>query len=211
MLTDFIFPGIGIGLSAVSVPGPLTAYLLNVTLRFGWRRALFVIFSPLIVDTPIIIAVLLLLDKLQAIVPAAIGIIRLLGGLLLLWIAWGAYRQFRAGKGFDTGDTEAVPETPGQIFRKAMLMNVVSPGPYLFWTTVNGPLLLKALNISLLHALAFLVAFYGTFLGGLLLVAFIFDKLGQINPRATRWMLALTIVLMVFFGGRLIIQGLTGN
>lgn len=208
MLTEFVLPGIGIGLSAVSVPGPLTAYLLNVTLRFGWRRSLFVICSPLVVDVPIILAVLFLLDKLQAIVPAAIGVIQIIGGLVLLRIAWGAWQQFRAGMSFDTGETKNVPETPGQIFRTALLMNAVSPGPYLFWSTVNGPMLLKALNISPLHALAFLVAFYGTFLGGLLVLAFTFDKLGQINPRFTRWMLLITIGLMIFFGASLILQGI---
>lgn len=206
MLTDFILPAVGLGLSAVSTPGPLTVYLLNVTLRHGWRYGRYVMAAPLVVDAPIIVLVLLFLNTLQAILPAALSLIQLAGGVLLLWIARGAEQQYRAGVTFGATGGKEIPETPRQIFRKALMMNVVSPGPYLFWTTVNGPLLLKALDISLLHAAAFLVSFYTIFLGGLLLLAYVFDRLGQIDPRLTRMLMLVTIVLMLFFGLRLILD-----
>jgi threonine/homoserine/homoserine lactone efflux protein len=222
VLTEFILPGIGFALSAVTVPGPLTAYLLHVTLRGGWRRGLYVIVSPLVVDIPIILMALLILNQLQAVVPVAIRLIQVAGGLLLLWIARGAWQQYRAGAqpgagaaavGVKVGvGVEAGPmdDAPRHIFRRALLMNVLSPGPYLFWSTVNGPLLLRALAVSPLHAAGFLVAFYGTFLGGLLLLSLLFDRLGHLNPRFTRGLLLATVVLLLLFGGRLIVQGLTG-
>lgn len=206
MLSQFILPGISLGLSATSVPGPLQAYLLNVTLRYGWQRGILVIFAPLIVDTPVIIVTVFLLGQLPQPVLEAI---RVAGGLLLLYIAWGAYQQFRQGAQFgpQAGDGEAVPTlTRIEILRNAVLMNALSPGPYLFWATVNGPLLIAALEQSIFHALGFLLAFYGTFLGGMALLVALFDRIGRINAQITRWLIAFTVVLLVWFGTRLIAE-----
>lgn len=41
---------------------------------------------------------------------------------------------------------------------------IISPGPYLFWLTVTGPILLSALRISTLNTAAFLLGFYGVFI-----------------------------------------------
>ena len=212
MLTQFVIPGISFGLSAVSIPGPLQAYLLNVTLTYGWRRGLLVVLAPLIVDTPVIIVTVFLLGQLP---DWAIQGIRLAGGLLLLWIAWGAYQQFRSGAQFGPSkgqheDANAPPETvrSGQIMRMAIMMNALSPGPYLFWATVNGPLLIAALDQSLFHALVFMVSFYGTFLGGMTILVFIFDRLGRINERVTRGIIGFTVILLLGFGTRLIAEAL---
>jgi threonine/homoserine/homoserine lactone efflux protein len=32
---------------------------------------------------------------------------------------------------------------PWHLLRRAVLSNVVSPGPYLFWGTIHGPLVLE--------------------------------------------------------------------
>ncbi|MEL7234435.1 MAG: hypothetical protein AAGK74_08065, partial [Chloroflexota bacterium] len=56
--------GVSLGFAAAALPGPLQAYLLNTALTQGWRRALFVLVSPLIVDIPIILAVLLALNTM---------------------------------------------------------------------------------------------------------------------------------------------------
>lgn len=209
MLQSFIIPGISLGLSASALPGPLHAFLINTTLMFGWRKGRWVVLSPLITDAPIIILMLFILGQLP---DAALQVIRFIGGCLLLWIAWGAWGQYRAGVTLTAGDAA---ETDAQsiqdvtiisILGKAVLMNYFSPGPYLFWATVNGPLLLSALEISLLHAAAFLIAFYGTFLGMMGVVVFAFHKLGQMDQRVVRRVMLLTIALLVWFGTALIFE-----
>lgn len=204
MLTDFILPGISLALSAIAIPGPLQAYLLNVTLQHGWRRGLLVVVSPLITDVPIIALTLFLLSGLQGISPNAIKLIQIAGGLLLLNIARGAWQQFQAGVSLGAASDKMADSSPRRILATGIMMNFLSPGPYIFWSTVNGPLLLKGLAISPVHALAFLLAFYGTFLGGLSLLVVIFDRVGRLNMRVMRGLLVVTIVLLIYFGTRLI-------
>lgn len=208
MLEAFILPGITLGLTAGVLPGALQAYLINTTLLYGWRRGLWVVISPLIIDGPVIIIVVFILGQLPDVV---LQVIRFLGGLLLLWVAWGAYRQYRAGisLGGDLSEEKAkeAPK-PQSILGKALLMNLLSPGPYLFWTTVNGPLLIEALELSLWHVAAFLIAFYGTFLAMMSIVVLIFDRVGKMNDRVVRWALLFTIVLLLWFGTTLITEAI---
>ncbi len=199
MLESLILPGISFGLAATALPGPLQAYLISTTLALGWRRGILVIFSPLITDAPIILLVLFILGRSP---DALIPFIQLIGGLFLLWLAWGAWKDYRAGSYVDA-DAEATPvmATDGKrVLLRAVVMNFFSPGPYLFWGTVNGRLLLDGLEQSLLHGLVFLVAFYGTFLGGLALTVFIFARIGQLDARFSRLVLLTTIVLLAIFG-----------
>ncbi len=206
MFETIILPAISLGLSAVSVPGPLQAYLLNVTLRYGWRRGIFVVLSPLVTDGPIILVTVFLLGQLDE---RIIQGIRVAGGLVLLWIAWGAWQQYRAGASYtaevDSDDPRlGASVSPWRVLGTACAMNFVSPGPYLFWTTVTGPLLLEALEISPLAALGMLLSFYGTFIGGMVILVLVFNQMGQINQRVTNTILLLTIGLLLWFGTRLI-------
>jgi hypothetical protein len=54
-----------------------------------------------------------------------------------------------------------------------------------------------------------LIAFYGTFLLILAVTVFIFDHLRHLDERVTRAVLLLTIVILVWFGVTLVVQGLT--
>lgn len=204
MFSSIVLPAISLGLSATSIPGPLQAYLLNVTLNYGWRRGLLVIFSPLITDGPIIF---LTVFVLQQVPEWAIQLIRFGGGFLLLWIAWGAWQQLQSGAKFTASDTTVVKGTisPLKVLSTASAMNVFSPGPYLFWSTVTGPLLLEALEISPWWGLAMLVGFYGTFLGGMAVLVILFNRLGTIGADVTRYILVITIGLLTWFASQLII------
>lgn len=202
MLETIIIPAIGYGLSATSLPGPLQAYLLNVTLRAGWRRGMFVILSPLVTDGPIILLTVFLLGQLP---DWAIQGIRIAGGLLLLWIAWGAWQALRSGANFSASANDEAT-TPRRVLMTASAMNFFSPSPYLFWATVNGPLLLRALEIGPVAALGMLLGFYGTFLCGMALLVIVFSRLGSIDERMTRLILWLTLILLLWFGTGLIAE-----
>jgi threonine/homoserine/homoserine lactone efflux protein len=205
MFAQFIAPAMTFGLSAVSIPGPLQALLINIALQDGWRRALWVVLAPPLVDIPIIIVTVFLLGQLP---DGILQVIRIVGGLLLLWIAWGAYGQFRTGAGFtvDADGQESEAYTPRRALMTAMAMNAISPGPYLFWSTITGPLLLSALEQSVFYGIAFLLAFYGTFLGSLIVLAYVVGRIGGVNVRFTTYLLLLTIILLVYFGTSLIAE-----
>jgi threonine/homoserine/homoserine lactone efflux protein len=200
----YITTGISFALSAVAIPGALQANLLNVTLRYGRSSGLAIIFSPLISDIPILILMVFILGQLPE---WALDAIRIFGGLFLWYLALNAYRQLRAGETFRAAQGE-IAESPRQLMAKAVIINLLTPGPYIFWGTLNGPVFLQALRESPLNAAAFMLAFYGTFIGGLAFIVLAFARLGSISPRITRNILLFTIILLVFFGARLIAEGL---
>lgn len=203
-MLSLITSGVTLGWTAGLLPGPLKTYLIQTTLMLGWRRALIIVVSPLIADFPLILLVVFVLAQFP---PEFIRAIQLIGGVFVLWLAWGAWKQFRAGTFVKPGE-----EAPGTSHRKvlggALLLNVLSPGPYIFWGTVNGPLLVQGLRESIFHGLAFLVAFYGTFLGTMIAQIVIFDRLRRIDPRVTRALLLIIALALVLFGASLIGQGL---
>ncbi|MEO1287268.1 MAG: LysE family transporter [Chloroflexota bacterium] len=209
MFEAIILPAMSLGLSAASVPGPLQAYLLNITLNYGWRRGLLVILSPLIVDGPVIFVTVFVLQQVP---DWAIQLIRVGGGILLLWIAWGAWQQLRSGAQFTSDDETTIKANISQlkVLGTSVAMNTFSPGPYLFWSTVTGPLLIEALDISLWAGIGMLLGFYGVFLGGMALLVFVFDRLGTIDQTVTEIILVITIGLLVWFATQLIIADAMG-
>lgn len=134
----FLLQGLALGLTAAASPGPFQTYLISQALTGGWRRSAPIAFAPLISDPPIILAILLFLNQLP---PQFLQIISLVGGLFVLYMAWGLWKSWRIGAGEAT--EEAGPPRGGVL--RGVLMNTLSPGPYTFWTLVCGPLLLSAL------------------------------------------------------------------
>jgi len=208
MLQQFILPAMSFALSATTVPGPLTAYIVNTTLTQGWRKALLVVFAPLITDAPIIILMTFILGQMP---PEVLNIIRMGGGILLLYIAYGAWQQYQSDIMLDTVNKpseDAELQSWQRVMMTGVMMNYLSPGPYLFWATVNGPLLISALEISVGHAIVFLIAFYGTFLVGLCGWVFLFHYIGQADERYLRIIILLTIGLLIWFGTSLIMSAI---
>jgi threonine/homoserine/homoserine lactone efflux protein len=205
MLFDTLGFAVSFGLSAVAIPGALQTNLLNVTLRQGWRRGLVLVFTPLLTDAIIAPLVLIFLQQLSE---GVLDAIRIVGGLFLLFIAWGAYQQLRANATFGASGAEVSTESWQKVFLKGVGINFLTPGPYIFWATITGPKFLEVARESWVYAVAYLLGFYTVFIGGLLLLVFVFHRLGSISPLVTRRILQFTIVLLLFFGGRLIAEGL---
>lgn len=201
-LLEFWLRGAGLGVAAAGAPGPLQAFLISESLAGGWRRGLLVTLSPLISDAPIVIVMTFLLGKLPAI---AIHGLNLAGGFFVFYLAWGVWREWRQPV---TGQQAAAPTRSG--LRRAVLMNLLSPGPYLFWGLINGPLLLSAWQQSAAHAALFLLGFYGVFLAGMMLMVGVFHQARRFGPRLVRGLMLLSILLLLVFGFLLWQQGLSG-
>jgi threonine/homoserine/homoserine lactone efflux protein len=206
MLQQFIIPAISFGVSATTLPGPSIAYLVNTTLTQGWRKALLVVLAPFITDPPIILLMVFILEQMP---DSVLKMIQIGGGLLLYFIAWGAWQQYQSDAIFKKVTDEATARRSGrQVLATGVMMNFLSPGPYLFWGTINGPLLVKALELSVGHAIAFLIAFYGTFLLGLSSWVLLFHFVGKINERYLKMIILGTIVLLLGFGTSLILSAI---
>jgi threonine/homoserine/homoserine lactone efflux protein len=201
ILITFILQGAALGLSAAASPGPLQTYLISETLRGGWRRGALVSLAPLASDPPIVLAILLLLNQLPAWLLRGIN---LAGGVYVWYLAWGLWRDWRAETGKGLPDLDANPGS----FKKAVLMNVLSPGPYTFWSLLAGPILLEALQAHSLYGAGFVGGFYGVFIGGMLGLAAVFHQARRFGTAAIRALLLVSLLVLVVFGGILLLRGL---
>jgi len=211
LLLTFALQGAALGLTAAASPGPFQTLLISESLAGGWRRGAPVAFAPLITDLPIILLTLFLLDQIPATFLRGVS---LAGGLFVLYLAWGLWRGWRSGSGGQDGG-----RGPGDRERSAaqltglgrgVLVNFLSPGPYLFWGLVNGPILLAALRQSPLHGGAFVIGFYGIFITGLLGLAGIFHQARRLGPQVVHALLLASILILVIFGALLLKQGIWG-
>jgi len=203
MPITFFLQGAALGLASGASPGPYQTFLISEALSGGWRRAAPAALAPLITDLPIILFSLFVLNLLPS---YFLRIISLAGGLFVFYLAWGLWRSWRAGAGQSLD--QAPPPSHG--LRKAVLVNFLSPGPYLFWGLVNGPILLDALHQSYLHAAAFLVGFYGVFISFNLGLELLFAQARRLGPRVVRALLLVSIFILVIFGVILIKEGIWG-
>ncbi|MDX2078942.1 MAG: LysE family translocator [bacterium] len=201
----YIAQAVGFGFAAGTIPGPFTMYIISTTLTYGWRRGILVIFSPLLVDIPIILVMVFMLGQLP---DAIIRLIQIAGGSYSLWLAWATWKSVQKGVTFDT--QIEVPTTTRDLMLRAFLMNALSSGPYIFWGTITGPILRDALDQSLLHAGVFMASFYITFLSILAMWVLAFDRLRRVDPRFTRALFMVSVVVLAILGIWLIFEAISG-
>jgi threonine/homoserine/homoserine lactone efflux protein len=178
-------------------PGPFQAFLLSLVARYGWRRAMPAVLAPLISDPPIVTVVLLVLTRLPA---QFLSVLRVGGGLFLLYLAWGAWQAWRAERQSDGALAEPPSGSTLRAILKASLMNALSPGPYLFWATISGPILIAGWRASPALGLSFLLGFYAALIGGMALFVLVAGLTGRIDPRLNRGLGLVSAVALLAFG-----------
>lgn len=189
--------GIGAGLS----PGPLMALVVSETMRRGVAAGIRVALAPLVTDLPIIILILLGLERVarHGMLP---GILSLVGGALVIWMGIGELRKTGAGVVVAEARPEAHP------LRRGILVNILSPYPYLFWLGVGGPMVLRAWGQSPAAALVFLGSFYLLLVGSKVLLAWAVGRLTFLSSAAYRNILRTLGLLLCLFGLSLVREGL---
>jgi threonine/homoserine/homoserine lactone efflux protein len=192
-MVSFLLRGLGLGFAAGIQPGPLQTYFITQSLGHGWRRTLLAAFAPLLSDGPIVALVLLVLSQ----VPAWLQrLLYVAGGLFILYLAWAAFQNWRRME----APTVQPPHSGGQSLFRAALTNVLSPGPYLFWSMVNGPILLQGWDEAPSHGLGFLLGFYGAMIGLNIAIILVFGLAGEVGERVRRAMLGLSALALTGFG-----------
>ncbi len=166
-MTDALTIGILLGLSAGLAPGPLLMLVISETLQNDVRSGVKVALAPLITDLPIIALTVLVLSELAK-YRGILGIVSLTGGCFVLFLGYKGVR-FR---GVEIGDTVRKP----QSLKKGILVNALSPHPYLFWAAVGGPTLTKAMAAGPVAPLLFLLGFYGLLVGSKILLAILVGR-----------------------------------
>lgn len=193
-MAEYLLIGIGFSFAAAVQPGPLQAFLLSSTAAHGWKRTLPAACSPLLSDGPIIVLALLLLRT----VPAAFaGAVQVAGGVLLLWLGALTLRQWRGLRKANVAEVSG--SAPRTLFQAAAV-NLLNPNPYLAWSLVLGPLLLRAWRAGPAYALAMMIAFYGTMVASLAAIIVIFGTVRALGPRVVRALLLASALTLLALG-----------
>jgi threonine/homoserine/homoserine lactone efflux protein len=193
-MVGYVIQGLGYGFAAAVQPGPFQTYIISQTLSRGWRRTLPAALAPLLSDGPIIALVLLVLSQ----VPDSLRrLLYVVGGLFILYLARNVFVAWR-----DFG-AQAPPTAPAPGQRsllRAALMNVLGPGPYVYWSLVTGPILLTGWRQTPANGIGFLVGFYVAMVGSLGGLILLFGTARRIGPKVNRALLGVSAVALVCFG-----------
>lgn len=189
----YIVQGIGYGLAAAAQPGPFQTYLISQTLIKGWKRTLPAAFAPLVSDGPIIALCLLVLSQVP---PWLQRFLSIAGGLLLLYLAYGAYETWKT---FDSTIPHIEAESQQSLLRAA-LINTLNPNPYIFWSLVTGPILVTGWRETPVYGLGFLGGFYAMMILGLSAIILVFGSARQLGTKVNHALLGISAIALFCFG-----------
>lgn len=200
-MLPFFLQGMTLGFAAGAQPGPFQTYLISQTLSQGWRRTWIAAFGPLLSDGPIVALMLLVLSQ----VPNWFQrVLQIAGGLFVLYLAWVAFKAWQAF----TPDAILPPRSGPRNLLRAGLMNALSPGPYLFWSLVIGPLIVSAWRENASSALSIALGFYFAMVGLNFAVVLLFGQAARFGSQVRKAMLGLSVLALAAFGVYQLWQGI---
>jgi len=200
MINYFIF-GISYAFACVVQPGPFQVFLLSQSLTKGWRKTLPLVFAPLMSDIPIIILVLLVLKN----VPHEVVImLQCFGGMFLLYLAFHAYKTW-----FKFNQNIIRDISPHQNVFKAVIINLLNPNPYLGWSLIMGPLLIKGWNENPMNGIILLIGFYGSMIICSIVMVVLFAAARNFGQRVIRISIGISVIAFALFGLYQLWLGLT--
>ena len=150
-MVHFLIMGLVLGLSAGLAPGPLLTLVVSETLRHNAGAGIRVALAPLISDLPIILVSVGILSTMSDF-SAVLGAVSLVGGGVVFRMGW---------KGLQTSALVITADvSTNKALAKGVLVNVLSPHPYLFWMSVGAPVVHQAMAVHAGAAAAFIASFY---------------------------------------------------
>lgn len=192
MLSYLIF-GITYAFAAAVQPGPLLTYIISQTLKKGWRSTLPAAFAPVISDIPILILILFLLSTMP---DSFIFILRIGGGLFLLYLG---FRAFKSWQEFDA-DQPILNESGQQTLFNAVFVNLLNPAPYLGWSLILGPIFIEGWKLAPINGIAMIIGFYVTMILTLAGIIILFGFARKMGPKVSKILLGLSSIVLFAFG-----------
>ena len=166
-MISFLIAGTILGFSAGIAPGPLLALVISETMDHGVRSGVKISLAPILTDLPIIFITLVILAKLSHF-QYILGIISIIGGFFILYLGIENIRT----KGINLN----LKKSASKSLQKGIIVNILSPHPYLFWFSVGGPTTIKAMDINLFAAISFVLSFYVLLVGSKIILAILVGK-----------------------------------
>jgi threonine/homoserine/homoserine lactone efflux protein len=87
---------------------------------------------------------------------------------------------------------------------------MVSPGPYIFWSLVTGPILLEGWREAPALGVGFLAGFYTAMIASLATLILLFGLARHLGPKINRTLLGLSAVALLGFGIYQLWRGILG-
>lgn len=189
------------GLTAGISPGPLLALVISETLRHNKTEGIKIAVAPLITDIPIVLLTIFILSKMLH-SEIILGLISILGGIFIAYLGIDSIRS----KGIEID----VQDLKLKSIRKGIIVNILSPHPYIFWLMVGAPITLKAYQVSPLAAFAFISAFYVLLIGSKISIALVVDRSRAfLKNKVFIWTLRILGLVLLVFAIILIKEGMT--
>jgi threonine/homoserine/homoserine lactone efflux protein len=142
-----------------------------------------------------------MVDSLSRFQPV-LALISILGGLVILRLAYDCLRT----RGI-TPESGRLPPALASL-GKGVLVNLLSPHPWLFWFSVGAPMLLQAAAESRGSAGGFVAIFYLLLVGSKLLLARLVGRYRSLlSGNAYQWVMRLLGVFLVYFAFYFFRQG----
>ena len=192
-MTVYLILGITFGFAAAVQPGPLQTFLISRTLHHGWRHTLPAACAPLLSDIPIVILVLLLLKGVPIWME---NVLHFAGGFFVLFLAWGAFKSFR---NYALNQT-AILQSARQNFLKAVIVNLLNPNPYLSWSLVMGPLLLKGWREAHVNSIGLVIGFYCSMIFTTAGIILLFGAIRKSGLKVSRILIGISAIALACFG-----------
>jgi threonine/homoserine/homoserine lactone efflux protein len=152
-------------------------------------------------DIPIIILVLLILKN----VPHKVVIIlQCFGGMFLLYLAFHAYKTL-----FRFNQNVIRDISPQRNVFKAVIVNLLNPNPYLSWSLIMGPLLIKGWSENPMNGILLLIGFYGSMIICSIVMVVLFAAARNLGQRVIRISIGISVIAFALFGLYQLWLGLT--
>jgi threonine/homoserine/homoserine lactone efflux protein len=195
----FLISGIILGFSAGVAPGPLIALIIAETLQHNLKAGVKVAVAPIITDIPLVILTLLIVARLSHF-QVALGVISILGGCFISYLGYQSICS--------TGVNINMENVKEQSLQKGIIVNFLSPHPYLFWLTVGAPMTVKAMDLSFFAAVGFIAGFYLLLVGSKIAIALIVSQSRSfLSGRAYIYTMRSLGVLLLILAGFLFYDG----
>ena len=140
-----LLAGAVFGLAIAAPPGPMNAVIAEESVLRGWGAGVRAGLGAMTADVCFFVLAVFGAVTVVERVPAVRGAAFAVGGLLMLYFAYGAARDA-------TGETGTAPEE-GRGFRKAFVLAITNPFQVAFWLTI-GVGMLEPGRIDVLGSLA---------------------------------------------------------
>lgn len=166
-MLHYLTIGTLLGLSAGLAPGPLLTLVVSETIRHDIRAGVKVALAPLVTDLPIIALTVFILSRLSGF-QGILGCISLVGGGVVMVMGLQGLRT--------KGAVLDLQAARSQSLTKGILVNILSPHPYLFWLSVGAPTMAKAFDLHIFAAAIFVLSFYVLLIGSKIGLAVLVGK-----------------------------------